>query len=440
MPTRTGSAEQTPDSIAGGDAIAPGARRRWWRDGAPWRGDRTTTGAPSPSSGRFYPGLDLLRGIAAVTVVIYHVIAWFEWKSFPDSNPVALWCRLGWMGVDLFFVISGFVIAMSAFNLLEREPANYAREYCRRRLSRIVPLHYLTCLIYVLFITPSLMFHEKFYAHALTHLSFTHSVFWQTMGSIDGPNWSLSVEMQFYLLILLSAPLLRKIRPTTMLAMCVAIAWGWRAMIFARFHGDFRSGVNMTWFGASQLPGSLDEFGMGILLAMLFHRDRDGRLHGLLHRTRYLWPVAAALLGVLTMKLFWRYNPYWDNWKLVVFWRTLLAANFLLVVISACMLDDSWFLKLTAPVRYLGTVSYGIYLWHMLIVFSLKPLLMGDPLRACKWSLGLSIFLAMLSWHLFEKPVLERYGRRKKDKKAPGSEPNHGSQSESTRRPVLESA
>ncbi|MFI5458330.1 MAG: acyltransferase family protein [Isosphaerales bacterium] len=394
------------------DAADRAVKSGRWPRAASWRRDLRQERPPSLSPA-FYPGLDLLRGFAAITVVVYHVIEHFQWKGFPTGNPLALWFRLGWMGVDLFFVISGFVIALSAFNLLERDRSRYARDFCRRRLARIVPLHYLTCLIFVLFLSPSLLFAGNFYRDALTHLSFTHNFHWVTNGSINGPNWSLGVEMQFYLLILLAAPLVKRMKPMVLLAICVGVAWTWRAWVFAACCGEVRHGVIMTWFGVAQLPGFLDEFGMGIVLALVLHHDTEGRLDRFLRANRWLWLVAAAALGSLTMRLYWQDSAFWGNWTLVVFWRTLLGATFLLIVISVCAISNPWFLRLTAPMRYLGTISYGIYLWHMLVLLSLKPLLMAHPGRACRWTVGLTLVLAALSWHFFEKPMLDRFSGRR---------------------------
>ncbi len=231
---------------------------------------RPTSARPQPG---FYPGLDLLRGFAAISVVIYHTISHFDWKTFPNDNAVALWFRMGWLGVDLFFVISGFVIALSALKLLDQGTASYVRDYTARRLARIVPLHYLTCLLAVIFVTPGILFHPAFVWHALAHLSFTHNWAHEMAGSINGPNWSLAVEMQFYVFILIAAPWLRRMRPLTVLGACLAVSWIWRSAVFMLNEGVVRNGVNMTWLGISQVPGQLDLFGYGIALAMFVRSD-----------------------------------------------------------------------------------------------------------------------------------------------------------------------
>jgi peptidoglycan/LPS O-acetylase OafA/YrhL len=367
-------------------------------------------GPAQPKPG-FYPGLDLLRGFAAVSVVVYHSIAHFNWTTFPNDNIACLWLRMGWMGVDLFFVISGFVIALSAWNLIERDPTGYARAYCKRRLARIVPLHYVTCLFWVLFIMPAVIFDPKFLWHALSHLTFTHNWAHKTAGSINGPNWSLGVEMQFYILILIATPWLRRMRPLSVLGVALAVAWAWRAAAFALYHGQLRDGVNMTWLGISQVPGMLDEFACGIALALFLHRDSAGRRARFLHATRWFWPIATWLVATVTMRLFWLDSDYWGNWKLVTFWRSLLALTFLLAVISACALNDRWILAITAPFRYLGTISYGIYLWHSLVIYAIRPLVADNPFHACLWVLGLTLLLSSTSWHFFEKPLMEQYGR-----------------------------
>src|SRR5262249_19168599 len=147
---------------------------------------------------------------------------------------------------------------------------------------------------------------RKFWLHALLHLSFVHNWLPKTQGSINGPNWSLGVEMQFYLLVLVATPWLKRARPLAVLAVCVAASWLWRAGVFELTHGRVVQGLNLTWFGIAQVPGALDEFGFGIVWAMLIHADRGGRLARRLHATRWLWPLAAALMAIATMHFYWK--------------------------------------------------------------------------------------------------------------------------------------
>ncbi len=153
-----------------------------------------------------------------------------------------------------------------------------------------------------------------------------------------------------------------------------------------------------------QLPGTLDEFGAGIFLAKLLDgraaaRSRRGRAmdaRGARKRRRMLLRVLGEhVLGSAVM---------------VIFWRTSLGIFFLCVVAAAVMLPTvawTWPLR---PIRYLGEVSYGIYLWHL---FAIKACLSADlaPLPMLARRSASRLRFAAASWHLFEKPIL-RFGRR----------------------------
>lgn len=86
------------------------------------------------------------------------------------------WFRVGGFGVDLFFVISGFVIGLSAFAEIDRHGiTGFRKPFWRRRLVRILPLHYLTRLVYVVFISPELLF-DKIWPNLLSHLLLVHNL------------------------------------------------------------------------------------------------------------------------------------------------------------------------------------------------------------------------------------------------------------------------
>jgi len=114
--------------------------------------------APKKNSKSFhYPMVDALRGLAALTIVVYHVIEIIKWENFPLSGPLGALFRAGWMAVDLFLVVSGFVIAISAKRCYDgaASPGEFWKVYFLKRFFRIAPLHFLTCGIFLIFISPA---------------------------------------------------------------------------------------------------------------------------------------------------------------------------------------------------------------------------------------------------------------------------------------------
>lgn len=157
-----------------------------------------------PSSGQRFPMIDVLRGAAALLVLAYHVAA-HRWAELPHKGLGHL-VHNGWVGVDLFLVISGFVIALAALNAQAVTP-DWRRGYAERRLRRIVPLYVATLACTVWMVTPGLLQHGwATVIHLATHLGFVHNLWHETHGSINPPNWSVGLEMQFYALMALATP------------------------------------------------------------------------------------------------------------------------------------------------------------------------------------------------------------------------------------------
>ncbi len=360
-----------------------------------------------------FPLIDVLRGFAALSVVVFHVIAHFNWTSFPVSGPL-VWFRIGGMGVDLFFVISGFVIALSAFARLQRDSfTGFARSFARARIARIAPLYYLTCLVFLVFIEPDLIFVPDIWKQILSHALFVHSWLLMHQGGINGVNWSVSVEMQFYLLMLIAAPWLRNGNVLSIGLGAVAVAWIWRAAVFFLVDQTGPFTTFPVFVYTSELPGMLDEFAAGILLAR-FVLSSPGQ--ALLGRVRPHWwniPAATALVVAVALRIYWRNTTYWNAAAMVIAFKTLVAIACAMIVLSACVLQYEWVVRITAPLRYLGTISYGIYLWHLPIILALKRVTWVDGSRALLPVLLLTILFAALSWHFFERPLMMRLGDRR---------------------------
>lgn len=358
---------------------------------------------PRAHRSMFFPQIDVLRGFAAISVVVYHCIAHFEWTDFPIQGPL-LWFRLGWMGVDLFFVISGFVIALAAFSGIDREgPRGFRRGFMWRRFLRIAPLHYLTCLLFVALVTPEIATRFNIVENLLYHLTFLHNTDWRWAGSINGPNWSIGVEMQFYLLMMLVAPLLRGCKWWVIPVAAILIAWSWRLGACLRVPIDETTGPYLRFWASTQLPGTLDQFAVGILLARFFRAVELAPLQKLL--TRYWWAVAAgaAVFFAIVLAIYWPWAAFWAFPAMVVVWRTLLAIAFGLVILVACLLNNPILVRVTAPLRYFGTISYGIYLWHLSVILSVKRIEGLSHEEQLGLVLVLTFLLATCSWYFFER-------------------------------------
>jgi len=358
----------------------------------------------------FFPNINFLRAFAALLVLVYHVIELAPWPSFP-SQGAALTLRIGWVGVDLFFVISGFVIGLSAIRLYRGGDADFRATFMRRRLARIVPLYVFTGAAFLILVQPSLLLlpWKLLLVQIGAHLVFLHNLHPGLHSVINGPNWSVAAEMQFYVFAMLAVPLLSRVPVRWIFAGGLLIAWVSRALAYwlTRDLGN----AHVTFVYATQVPSMADEFAVGICLARL---HLDGAIPRL--TARYgAWALAPAACGFavalyVAWGVYWAHSEYWGNPWMVVFWRSALALTFGALVLLATQLPDLTRVWPLRPLAYLGEISYGIYLWHLPVILSLGKMPVAASPRSVLWlTLAGVITLAALTWHLFEKPLIRRY-------------------------------
>lgn len=365
--------------------------------------------APPLQERQAFPLVDIVRGFAALSVLVYHLIPHWEWEAFPQSGPL-VWFRSGWMAVDVFFVISGFVIGLSAFGRIDAQGRGFRADFLRARLARIVPLHYLTLLAFVLLVQPALPGQAGLAHDLLAHLLFVHNLFPGYYGSINGPNWSLGTEMQFYLLVALIAPWLRSARPWQFALLFVATAWAWRWGAHAMLGA---ADTDRAYMAQTQLPGMLDAFAVGLLLAR-FVRTAAGqsllKLLGREARWRYALLALTALAWWALFSVYYAHH-FWEERAMAVFFRTGLACCAAAVLVLACAWPMPKRRALVALPLYLGKISFGIYLWHLPVLLLLARHTRLEPLAALPLAVLCTVGLAALTWHLFEQPLLRRWGR-----------------------------
>lgn len=359
----------------------------------------------------YFANINFLRGFAALSVLVSHVIIKTEWHGFPATGVLS-WFRIGWMGVDLFFAISGFVITYSALVAFRQAPTEFSAHFVRRRIARIAPLYLLTMVFYLVFIEPQLLAlpRKELFWQLATHLLFIHNFFPATNGAINGVNWSIATEMQFYVCVLLGIRWLDKAKPWQIGAILVTTAWGWRYLAFVQFSGD--ADIVRLDVYSKQLPGMLDEFAAGIVLARVV-LDRGIQTLGIRSVFNWLplfgWLLALGLTVWLALHVYWQHAVYWDNLWMVTFWRSLAALALVAILGSALALPQLTSSRFAHPFSYLGEISYGIYLWHMMVIVALLKVGGLPPSQVLQMTLVFSLLFAAWSWHQVEQPVIRRF-------------------------------
>ncbi len=338
-------------------------------------------------------GIEVLRGIAAMSVVLFHCIGLFPWDV--SGTPFAIF-RVGWVGVDLFFVISGYVITASAIR--QKDRSDYGKYFWRARLARILPLYYVTSAVFLLAVTSAALDKDALF-QLLAHISLAHNFFQSTAFSINGVTWSLSVELQFYVVAFFIVPLLARTGRATLIAGYVALFGGVLGYRFVCWYWLSQLGASDDTFIQlfSQVPALIDSFALGGLIFML----KPLRL------TRTHTVVLALLAFGLLMAIYFIYGAnalrYWNSLPMTVFFRSLVAmfAGVALLLAMSIRASHLWW-----PMLELGKISYGIYLWHLIVLYLVQRYLPFKETAAVLMVIALTLVMAKLSYFAIELPSM----------------------------------
>jgi peptidoglycan/LPS O-acetylase OafA/YrhL len=356
----------------------------------------------------YFAWLDPLRGFAALSVLAAHLVM-LAGTPIPTWYPLA-WFRIGFLGVDLFFAISGAVILFSLSSLMRRYGANFRRVFLGRRLARVVPLYLLTGTAFVLFAKPEILQRADALQVVLAHLFFVQNLFPWAHGAINGPSWTLAVEMQFYLLILLIGPWLLRLPLWGLAMLGFGVALAWRTAVWWHLARMPDADTNLVFIASTQLPGVLDEFVAGMVaLRWVRQREASGRL------STPAFALGLSLLALLAWcgAIAWMHRhalDYWTHPASVIALRSALALAVGVSVAAAL----SWPApkRGMAALRLSGDLSYGLYLWHMGVLL----LWLGIWPAATSWTfagtvLATSVMLSLVAWHGLERPA-QAWARR----------------------------
>lgn len=353
--------------------------------------DTTETG---PHGSRRIEAIDGLRGIAVLAVMLFHT-GW---------SPLAG----GYLGVDVFFVISGFLIGGILFDSWQRSKSLHLSRFWLRRARRLAPaLLLLLAMVALARLAVPQQSPDTWRAQILAALTYTTNWFEILSGSAYfrdfGPGspllhtWSLAIEEQFYvvfaLLLLLVLPRIRRQR--ALLGILIAgAAISAASMVWA-------SGWSEGWAYFSTVT-RVQALLVGAVLALLVRRAGAWwRPRATGSREAIGW-VAACAIGLALAVPFGVKFMYAGGFSIVAI---------LVAVVIWASLAAGPLAKLLAwrPLVLLGVISYGVYLWHWPIFQLLQTDDRQSGLVAQAWAIALTLLLATVSYLLVERPI--RFGR-----------------------------
>jgi peptidoglycan/LPS O-acetylase OafA/YrhL len=305
-------------------------------------------------------------------------------------------CLAGAYGVDLFFVLSAYLITELLLREKEEQGVLDVRSFYIRRILRIWPLYYFFILLAatVPFFNPYHSFTSRFVLPFLFLSGNWSLVAFGWPKSVADSLWSVSVEEQFYLLW---PPIVAKLsrRGIVVAAMTMIVLANVARVCVLMLHGT----TPQLW---GNTFAHLDSIAAGILLAVLL----SGRAPDIGYAMR-MSLITSALIGLVLRAHFSEILPLDTlGWGETLLGWPIVAASCTAIVVTFIGLQAR-----SRPLQYLGKISYGLYVYHMLCIRIAERILRHESgflhqVLRIVLSLGITIVLSAVSYALLEKPFL----------------------------------
>ena len=332
------------------------------------------------------PALDGLRAIAVSLVIFYH----FGFDIVPGGH-----------GVMMFFVLSGFLITWLLLKENDRNGTISLKDFYRRRILRIFPAFYV---YWILVIAALLTFGKHIpWTHAWSsffYFSNYYSALHHHPENAFSHTWSLAVEEQFYLLWPLLFVLWRKNHTKMRIGLMALIAaiWIYRASLCLIFHVD-----ESYIYSAFDTRG--DSLLVGCLLAVLLW-------HGTL---KPFWEKVTTHPAMPVLTISFLLTSIYVGPAYVTRYRDIVGfivdpVLFALLIVQLVSVSGSkgWTWLNSAPMRFLGRISYPLYLYQQITLFGVKHMLIHLPVVVqAVGAFGATVVVASLSYYVIERPFLK---------------------------------
>lgn len=352
-------------------------------------------------------GLDGVRGVAVLLVFISH----FHWILSPDPffTKVTPWhfinrtFEAGFMGVDIFFVLSGFLITSLLMKDRSTNRKNLFRRFYRRRALRLLPA------LYALLIANFFVSRWENFPGDIQWRTTWHAILflnnWNIVNNFDeaqndlGHLWSLGIEEQFYLIWPLTLWLLAKLKiPSKMMIPLILFA---SLGVMAHRTSLWNEGTSWIILYV-RTDTRLDSLLIGAMFAYVYRHFQVP--------SKILNSVAtSSFIGLIYIKYVLYKSPFIFEMGYTII--ALLAGFIILSVVEGVFFVQKVFTW--RPLTMIGKVSYGLYLWHMPIFLLFGRHVTSGP-KPLRILIGIVIasVVTSLSWFFIEKPFLNIKNRR----------------------------
>ncbi len=349
--------------------------------------DILLTVAPGKSEPKRFEDLDVIRGIAIGQVLVWHLLN----SAFAKHAPsLARLTSMTWTGVDLFFVLSGYLIG--GIVLANRNAPNFYSVFYWRRALRILPVYLILLLAF------AQQIHGREW---ISYATFTQNIFWLFDGKFNlhwngwsGPLWSLAVEEQFYLFLPL---LIRYVSPQRIPKVLVGLCLS--APVFRCIISSVLENPNGAYV---LLPCRMDTLLFGVLIAWA---TRDAQVRTYLQKNKDALSVCFGILSAgFIIMVFAGLGA--ANWQIWTFGYSWIAATYGCLLTLVILRSDRRIPAIFRPLAWLGIGAYSIYLFHRPIeLWWFQHLLSSRVFVPALSAIGAFCF-AWISYVLIERPCV----------------------------------
>ena len=341
-------------------------------------------------SGNFYyQGLDSFRGIGILWIMCAH---FFPYPFF----------KFGWISLEVFFVLSGFLITKVILNSVERP--HYFRNFYARRALRIFPIYYLFLTVFFLVL---LVFTKKESYQYLRNNYLYYFVYLQNFlfvfKGLEPENylshlWSLAMEEQFYFLWPVTVYLVRDLKKLKkILVVVIILAFLTRLFVWYRWGNRFETYHCNTF-------ARIDTIAFGCLLGCGFSYNQ---LSKPLRIMVIILCTAVFPAGILLFNNFWFTNPLFAT----VGYTAISVLTIFFIEYFITEKTKFRFLKTNWLINYIGQISYSMYLFHVPVYFMISFKSGLPSVYAAILSIIIVFFMAAVSYKYYETPFLKLKAR-----------------------------